>query len=276
MSNKNKIIVYNKTLDKEHMIYANELNSYLKNGYVRGRRPFTEEHKNKIGKSNSIALKGNKLSEETKQKISIGNTKAKLGKKHSKERILSNSKAQSNCRWYNNGKQEKRCFPKNKPEGWVEGRLPMKEEQKKKCSNSHKGKKLTKAQLEIRASKEYLTKKKNNSFNTSKPEEELYKQLLEQYNEKTILRRYKDYRYPFYCDFYIVEDDLFIELNAHWTHGGKPYDPNDKECQEKLKLWQEKAKQSQFYENAIKTWTERDVEKQRVAKENNLNYKVIY
>ena len=41
-------------------------------------------------------------------------------------------------------------------------------------------------------------------------------------------------------------------------------------------VWQEKAKQSQFYENAIKTWTERDVEKQRVAKENNLNYKVIY
>lgn len=276
MSNKNKIIVYNKTIDKEHMIYANELDSYLENGYVRGRRPFTEEHKNKIGKSNSIALKGNRLSEETKQKISIGNTKTKLGKKHSKERILSNSKAQSNCRWYNNGKQEKRCFPKNKPKGWIEGRLPMKEEQKKKCSNSHKGKKLTKAQLEIRASKEYLTKKKNNSFNTSKPEEELYKQLLEQYNEKTILRRYKDYRYPFYCDFYIIEDDLFIELNAHWTHGGKPYDPNDKECQEKLKLWQEKAKQSQFYANAIKTWTERDVEKLRIAKENNLNYKVIY
>lgn len=276
MSNKGKIIVYNKTIDKECMICANELKPYLENGYVKGRRPFTEEHKNKIGKSNSIALKGNKLSEETKQKISVGNTKAKLGKKHSKERILSNSKAQSDCRWYNNGKQEKRCFPKNKPEGWVKGRLPMKEEQKKKCSDSHKGKKLTKAQLEIRASKEYLTKKKNNSFNTSKPEEELYKQLLEQYNEKTILRRYKDYRYPFYCDFYIIEDDLFIELNAHWTHGGKPYDPNDEECQKQLILWKEKAKQSQFYENAIKTWTERDVEKLRIAKENNLNYKVIY
>ena len=41
-------------------------------------------------------------------------------------------------------------------------------------------------------------------------------------------------------------------------------------------MWQEKAKTSQFYANAIKTWTERDVEKQRVAKENNLNCKIIY
>ena len=100
--------------------------------------------------------------------------------------------------------------------------------------------------------------------------------MLKQFNEKTILRRYKEERYPFYCDFYIVEDDLFIELNAHWTHGGKPFDPDDIQCQEKLKIWQEKAKQSKFYENAIKTWTERDVKKQKIAKENHLNYKVIY
>ncbi len=103
----------------------------------------------------------------------------------------------------------------------------------------------------------------------------MYKQLLEQYNGK-VIRRYKDKRYPFYCDFYIPSEDLFIELNAHWTHGGKPYNPDDEECQKQLILWKEKAKQSQFYENAIKTWTERDVKKQKVAKDNKLNYKVIY
>lgn len=276
MSNKDKIIVYNKTIDKECMIYKNELESYIQNGYVKGRRPFTEEHKTKIGKSNSISLKGRHLSEDVKEKISKSVSKTKTGKKHSKERRLSNSKAQSQCRWYNNGKQEKRCYPRNKPKGWVPGRLPMSEEQKAKCSKSHKGKKLTQQQLEIRASKEYLSKKKNNSFNTSKAEEELYESLLKQFNEKTILRRYKEERYPFYCDFYIVEDDLFIELNAHWTHGGKPFNPDDIQCQEKLKIWQEKAKQSKFYENAIKTWTERDVKKQKTAKENHLNYKVIY
>lgn len=158
--------------------------------------------------------------------------------------------------------------------GFVNGRRPLSEEHKKALCKPKK--KLTEAQLEIRASKEYLTKKKNNSFNTSKPEEELYTILLKENVNKTILRRYKEDRYPFYCDFYIVEDDLFIELNAHWTHGGKPYDPDDEECQKQLTTWEEKAKTSQFYANAIKTWTERDVEKQRVAKENNLNYKVIY
>lgn len=146
---------------------------------------------------------------------------------------------------------------------------------KEKIINSKKGKHFSKEVLYKKLEREYKTKKKNNSFNTSKPEENLYKQLLEQYNGK-VIRRYKDKRYPFYCDFYIPDEDLFIELNNHWTHGGKPYDPNDKECQKQLILWKEKAKQSQFYENAIKTWTERDVNKQKVAKENKLNYKVIY
>lgn len=275
MSNKGKTIVYNEQLNSEKMITPSELDAYLTNGYVKGRRPFTQEHKQKIGTSNKgkkSPFKGIPRSEEVKTKIS----KTKTGKKHPQERKLINSKAQSQCRWYNNGEREKKCYPRNKPKGWVSGRLPMSDEQKRKCSKSHLGKKLNKEQLEIRASKEYLTKKRNNSFNTSKPEEDLYNSLLEQYNEKTILRRYKEERYPFYCDFYIIEDDLFIELNAHWTHGGKPFDPNDIECQEKLAVWKEKAKQSKFYENAIKTWTERDVKKQQTAKENHLNYKVIY
>lgn len=271
MGRKDIITVYNKQTDSERRIKKEDLNNYIEKGFVRGRRPFTDEQKKKIREHNA-ARKGIKRPKEVCEKISA----TKLGKKHSEERRLANSKAQSQCRWYNNGEQEKKCYPKNRPDGWVEGRLPMSEEQKLKCSKSHKGKKLTEAQLEIRASKEYLTKKKNNSFNTSEPEEQLYKTLLEQYNEKTILRRYKDKRYPFYCDFYILEDDLFIELNAHWTHGGRPYDPEDIECQEQLKKWQEKAKTSRFYENAIKTWTERDVKKQKTAKENNLNYKVIY
>ena len=31
-----------------------------------------------------------------------------------------------------------------------------------------------------------------------------------------------DGRYPYYCDFYIPSEDLFIELNAHPSHGSKP------------------------------------------------------
>lgn len=145
-----------------------------------------------------------------------------------------------------------------------------------KLSKAKTGKKLSKEAKKSKREKEYETKKKNNSFKSSKPEEIFYSKLLDKYKGKTIYRHYKCDRYPFYCDFYIVEDDLFIELNAHWTHSSAPFDSNNEEHQKLLEEWQEKAKTSQFYANAIQTWTERDVEKLRVAKENNLNYKMVY
>lgn len=37
-------------------------------------------------------------------------------------------------------------------------------------------------------------------------------------------------------------------------------------------ILKEKAKKSKFYENAINVWTQRDVRKRNVAKENNLNW----
>lgn len=80
--------------------------------------------------------------------------------------------------------------------------------------------------------KEYETKKRNKSFNSSKQEKLFYEKLVETNPGKTILTQYKDeVRYPYCCDFYIVEDDLFIELNAHWTHGSRPYNHEDPWCQ---------------------------------------------
>ena len=149
-------------------------------------------------------------------------------------------------------------------------------ETRQKLSASKRGKFLPPEKLLIKTSKQYLTRKLHNTFNTSSSEELLYKTLLEENKSKTIYRNYKDERYPFYCDFYIVEDDLFIELNTHWTHGGRPYDPEDPECHSQLSLWKEKALTSQFYKNAIETWTIRDVRKRQVALKNNLNYRVIY
>ena len=124
---------------------------------------------------------------------------------------------------------------------------------------------------------EYITKSKNKSFNTSKPEKIYLLKLKQQYKGKTILTNYKDEkRYPFRCDFYIVEDDLFIELNNHWTHGEHPFDKNNPKDLQKLAEWQEKAKTSKFYQKAIEVWTIRDPLKIKIAKENNLNYKLVY
>ena len=115
--------------------------------------------------------------------------------------------------------------------------------------------------------KEYNTKKKNSSFNISKPEDESHAILKEYYPD--IVSQYKDNRYPFACDFYIPSLDLFIECNYHWTHGGKPYEGTEDDMQI-VEKW--KSKGTKFYFNAIQTWTIRDVNKRNIAKQNKLNY----
>jgi len=122
--------------------------------------------------------------------------------------------------------------------------------------------------------KGYQTKKKNNSFNTSKPENKLYLKFCKIYGEENVIRNYKDPRYPFRCDFYIKDFDFFIELQGHWGHGKEPYDKNNKEHQEIIKVW--RSKNTRYYDNAIKVWTVRDPKKRKTAKENNLNYLEIF
>ena len=125
--------------------------------------------------------------------------------------------------------------------------------------------------------KQYETKKKNNSFNTSTPEDKFYDYLVEKFSKNDIIRQYStDKRYPFNCDFYIKSLDLFIELNFNWTHGGHKFDANSQEDLKKLEDWQEKALTSDYYKNAIETWVVRDQKKYEIAKLNNLNYLVFY
>ena len=118
----------------------------------------------------------------------------------------------------------------------------------------------------------YSIMSKNNTFNTSKEEDEVY-EFLSQYIDVT--RQFNgSSKYPFCCDFYIEDLDMFIECNFHWTHGGHPFDPSSIKDQVKLERW--KAKQTKYYNNAIKTWTKMDVEKRNKAKEENLNYKEFW
>ena len=118
------------------------------------------------------------------------------------------------------------------------------------------------------------TKRKNKTFNKSIPEDICYIKLKEKYNN--VIRQYSSEKYPFACDFYIPPIDLYIECNFMWTHGLHPYNENDNDDIEKLNSWKEKSKTSDFYKNAIYTWTDLDIRKQKIAKENKLNYKVFY
>lgn len=293
ITQKNRIVIHKD--NKEKRIYLEELDFYISCGWSKGislkhkenfsecrkgREPWNKNTKG-VMKPNKTSFKkghipwckGKKrspLSLETRQKLSQIRKGKQKSEEH-KKKLSESHKGISN-----------KYKGIHRPQ-WVKDKISqaklgheVTEETKQKISKTKKGKKISLEKLEIKLSKEYITKKLNNSFNSSNVETKFYEELLKENKNKTIYKQYKDERYPFYCDFYILEDDLFIELNAHWTHGGRPYDSQDIECQKQLSIWQEKAKTSQFYQNAIITWTIRDVEKQECAKKNNLNYKVIY
>ena len=121
------------------------------------------------------------------------------------------------------------------------------------------------------------TKRKNHTWSTSKPEEELFLYIKEKF--PLVKRQYKDKkRYPWCCDFYIPNLDLFLELNGTWTHGRHPYDQNSLEDQNILNEWINKCDNDKhsWYKHAILTWTEADVKKRNTVKKNNLNFKEVW
>lgn len=116
------------------------------------------------------------------------------------------------------------------------------------------------------------TLKLNNSFNKSEPEETSYNLIKQKYPD--VIRQYKSDVYPFACDFYIPSLDLYIECNYHWTHGGHLYNKNNEQDQKIVNKWKEKN--TKYYDKAIKTWTDLDVRKYTLFKENKLNFKLFY
>ena len=127
------------------------------------------------------------------------------------------------------------------------------------------------------------TKKKNNSFgDKSKVEKRCYEKLLTKFSN-TIHRYYDKNRYPFNCDMYIPDLDLFIECHFGEFHYKEPFDKNNTDHIQRL----EKLKQDEFrilssgkkitrYTGMIKTWTISDPLKLATFKKNKLNFKIFY
>ena len=110
------------------------------------------------------------------------------------------------------------------------------------------------------------TKENNHTFNTSKDEDLSYELLKEKYPD--IIRQYKEDRYPFLCDFYIPNLDLFIECQYGWQHGNHPFN----ELYDNDRYNEIKNKHTKYYDNVLYNWSIRDVEKRNIANQNCLNY----
>lgn len=112
--------------------------------------------------------------------------------------------------------------------------------------------------------KMFATKKSKGNLNTSCVENYIANEL------QGFEREYVSDKYPYHVDFYDSDRNLFIEVNAHWTHGGHWYDTFSDFDANKLMDWQ--AKSSSYIDKAIKTWTVSDIKKRQCARDNKLNY----
>lgn len=114
-------------------------------------------------------------------------------------------------------------------------------------------------------SRRKITEKENrqNRLCRSVAEQKMFDALIEVYPD-TIYDTRVDNRYPFFCDFYIPSEDLFIELNAHPSHGRLPISEL---------TFDEYSKYPQKW---VDVFARRDVEKQNTAKNNGINYIMIY
>lgn len=126
---------------------------------------------------------------------------------------------------------------------------------------------LSTEQKQNKLEKEYETKHINGTFNTSKMENMIGDYIMSKFPD--MKRQYKSAAYPFLCDYYIPSLDIYIEYQGSWTHGGHPFDTQEND-NTILKMWQNKH--TKYYDNAIHTWTIRDVEKRETAKKNNIKY----
>ena len=117
-----------------------------------------------------------------------------------------------------------------------------------------------------------------NTIHSSKPEEKVFQFLKQKFPD--VIHQYMDKdRYPYACDFYIPSLDLFIEYQGNWTHGGHPFNPNDKDDLNKVSIWKNKLQNSgkerewqSFYFSALREWTKTDPAKRLIASKNNLNF----
>ena len=109
---------------------------------------------------------------------------------------------------------------------------------------------------------------------SSKVEIDFYKYLINTFGFENVDPQHYDNQYPYSCDFFIPGLNLYIEIQGSWTHGKHPFNPDDKKDNEKLNYW--KSKDSEYYNNAIYTWTDLDVRKRVCARDNHLNYLEIF
>lgn len=121
----------------------------------------------------------------------------------------------------------------------------------------------------------FKTKRRNNSFHLSSIENN-FKEWLDK-NHINYFYQYRSQKYPFNCDFYFPDRDMYLEIQGSWIHGSHPFNESNLKDMETLQKWISKFESGHdFYGGAIFCWTERDPKKRQTAKDNKLNFHEIF
>lgn len=181
-----------------------------------------------------------------------------------------------------NEKKRKFCIEKYGVD-WYSKLPEHKEKMSKVISSKEALNKRRKTNLERYGIENYNNQEKRNktlikniSYNKSLWEDTCFDLLKEKYPD--VLRQYSSNLYKWKCDFYIPSLDLYIEFNGSQYHHDHPFNKNDiddiNELNRLKTLEEEKLKKYKRtqYTEIIYTWTDLDVRKRNIVKENNLNF----
>ncbi len=118
------------------------------------------------------------------------------------------------------------------------------------------------------------TKRERHVGRESNPEKRMLEILISIFGPDDVEVEFSSEKYPYACDYHIKSRDMYIELNAHWSHHDHWFDEDDISDKNLLNHW--KSRHTKYYDNCVSVWSGRDVMKRRTARDNNLNYLVFW
>ena len=112
---------------------------------------------------------------------------------------------------------------------------------------------------------------------SSRTERLLFERLSFQFGADDVAYQFHDdARYPFICDFYIRSLDMFVELNAFFTHGGHWFDAMSEVDVAEVDRCLNNMCDHPLYASKLYVWCYDDVRKRECACDRHLRYAVFW
>lgn len=224
--------------------------------------------------------------EEFKRKTSIGTKKGFQNMSIESKEAFNKSRSILAKKQYENMTTEQKIARNNKIRQTVSNTMQnwTKEQQIEHSKKTIEGlKNMSKEKKELMyLHKRQTIENKSNEEKTISMQRRHNPSKIEQYfidicnlNNINYIREYYSDQYPYSCDFYIKDSNLYIELHCSSFHNYHFYGEFITDNKYKQEL-EEKSKLSKWYKTKLDVWTKADIEKRDYAIKQNLNYIILW